>query len=119
MILRETASVNGIIASVHEQTSLPTFTVLANSLHFWHQSGLTVIPLLSQNPIAFYALCKSSPAETETVIETLKRVNRKVGNVAALVRSHKNGLKSFKRTIEQTIETKTPSPNNSCCNDAK
>ena len=43
------------------------------------------------------------------MIETL-RVNRKVGNVAALVRSHKNGLKPFERTLEQTIETKTPSP---------
>ena len=33
-----------------------------------------------------------------------------MGNVAALVRSHMNGLKAFERTIEQTIETMPPSP---------
>ena len=33
-----------------------------------------------------------------------------MGNVAALVRSHINGLKAFERTIEQTIETMPPSP---------
>ena len=39
---------------------------------FCHQSGLTVIPLVRQNPVAFYVLYKSSPAESGTVIETLR-----------------------------------------------
>ena len=33
-----------------------------------------------------------------------------LGHVAALVRSHMNGLKPFERTIEQTTETMLPSP---------
>jgi len=33
-----------------------------------------------------------------------------MGHVAALVRSHMNGLKPFGRTIEQTTETMSPSP---------
>ena len=41
--------------------------------------------------------------------------------VAALVKSHLNGLKPFERTTERTTETMLPSPqnNNSCCNDDK
>ena len=36
MILRETASVNGItVARVHEQTSLPTFTVFSACVHIF------------------------------------------------------------------------------------
>ena len=33
-----------------------------------------------------------------------------MGHVAALVRSHLNGLKPFERTMERTTETKLPSP---------
>ena len=33
-----------------------------------------------------------------------------LSHVAALVRSHMNGLKPFERTIEQTTETMPPSP---------
>ena len=104
-----------VLARVHEQRILLTFTVFWPVVryfyqshiflgHFWQHRCLTVIPLLSENPVAFYALYKSSPVETH------KRVWRKLGNVAALVRSHINGLKAFERTIEQTIETMPPSP---------
>jgi len=33
-----------------------------------------------------------------------------MGHVAALVRSHMNGLKPFERKVEQTAETMPPSP---------
>ena len=43
-----------------------------------------------------------------------------LSHVAALVRSHMNGLKAFERTIEQTTETCLLAPdNNSCSNDEK
>ena len=48
---------------------------------------------------------------------------RCVGDVAALIRSHMNGLLPFESTIEQTTETMPPSPqpksNNSFCDDDK
>ena len=49
-----------------------------------------------------------------------------VGHVAALVRSHVNGLQPFESTIKQTTETippplppPQPKINNSCCDDDK
>lgn len=45
-------------------------------------------------------LCDASVKEPERTIS---------GHVAALVRSHMNGLKPFESTIEQTTETMPPS----------
>ena len=44
-----------------------------------------------------------------------------LGDAAALVNSHMNGLQTFESTTEQTTETMPPKPqnNNSCCNEDK
>ena len=75
---------------------------------FGIKAASQVFPYSAKNLLRFMPYTKAHQLKVE-LIETLKMVCRKVGHVAALVRSHMNGLKPFERTIEKATETMSPS----------